>query len=166
MVSGVATRSFRYFFNRMSIFFLTISFMVCLLAAVLFLFNPSQSLALPSVSLSNLQQVLPSYLQSHHHGWWDQGSNIPDYCSKDRWNILYHLGGNGPWIEKVDGVTEGGINVPEGCEVDMVHMVHPISQCTQSQELELSFRPLDVPSCRTISHHECRCPYVSNHSNF
>jgi acid phosphatase len=101
--------------------------MVCLLAAVIFLFNPSQSLALPSVSLSNLQQVLPSYLQSHHHGWWDQGSNIPDYCSKDRWNILYHLGGNGPWIEKVDGVTKGGINVPEGCEVDMVHMVHPIS---------------------------------------
>ncbi|OCK79484.1 phosphoglycerate mutase-like protein [Lepidopterella palustris CBS 459.81] len=42
--------------------------------------------------------------------------------SKD-WNILYHLGGNGPWVEKVDGVVEGGIEVPEGCSVDQVHMM-------------------------------------------
>lgn len=40
------------------------------------------------------------------------------------WNILYHLGGNGPWIPKVDDVVEGGIEVPRGCEVDMVHMVN------------------------------------------
>ena len=39
------------------------------------------------------------------------------------WNILYHLGGNGPWIEKVDGVAHGGIGVPEGCRVEQVHMV-------------------------------------------
>jgi len=39
------------------------------------------------------------------------------------WNILYHLGGNGPWIEKVDGVVEGGIAAPEGCNVEQVHMV-------------------------------------------
>lgn len=39
------------------------------------------------------------------------------------WNILYHLGGNGPWIEKVDGVLEGGIAVPAGCTVEQVHMV-------------------------------------------
>lgn len=39
------------------------------------------------------------------------------------WNILYHLGGNGPWIEKVDGVVEGGIAAPEGCKVEQVHMV-------------------------------------------
>lgn len=39
------------------------------------------------------------------------------------WNILYHLGGNGPWVEKVHTVVEGGIAVPEGCEVEQVHMV-------------------------------------------
>lgn len=39
------------------------------------------------------------------------------------WNILYHLGGNGPWVEKVEGVVEGGIAVPKGCDVEMVHMV-------------------------------------------
>ena len=39
------------------------------------------------------------------------------------WNILYHLGGNGPWVEKVIDVVEGGIAVPKGCEVEQVHMV-------------------------------------------
>ncbi|KAF2873028.1 3-phytase B precursor [Massariosphaeria phaeospora] len=39
------------------------------------------------------------------------------------WNILYHLGGNGPWVEKVIDVVDGGIGVPEGCEVEQVHMM-------------------------------------------
>ncbi|KAF2830200.1 phosphoglycerate mutase-like protein [Ophiobolus disseminans] len=39
------------------------------------------------------------------------------------WNILYHLGGNGPWVEKVIDVIPGGIAVPEGCEVEQVHMM-------------------------------------------
>lgn len=39
------------------------------------------------------------------------------------WNILYHLGGNGPWVEKVIDVVEGGIAVPDGCHVEQVHMV-------------------------------------------
>ncbi|OJD35609.1 phosphoglycerate mutase-like protein [Diplodia corticola] len=39
------------------------------------------------------------------------------------WNVLYHLGGNGPWVEKVDGVLDEGIAVPEGCNVEQVHMM-------------------------------------------
>lgn len=39
------------------------------------------------------------------------------------WNILYHLGGNGPWVEKVIDVVDGGIAVPKGCRVEQVHMV-------------------------------------------
>ncbi|KAG9185176.1 acid phosphatase [Alternaria panax] len=39
------------------------------------------------------------------------------------WNILYHLGGNGPWVEKVIDVVDGGIAPPEGCEVVQVHMM-------------------------------------------
>jgi acid phosphatase len=39
------------------------------------------------------------------------------------WNILYHLGGNGPWVEKVIDVVDGGIAIPEGCQVEQVHMV-------------------------------------------
>jgi acid phosphatase len=40
-----------------------------------------------------------------------------------KWNILYHLGGNGPWIQKVDGIVDGGIGPPEGCTVEQVHMM-------------------------------------------
>jgi hypothetical protein len=46
------------------------------------------------------------------------------------WNLLYHLGGNGPWIPKVDGVVEGGLSLPEGCKIDQVHMVTTCSSCT------------------------------------
>lgn len=39
------------------------------------------------------------------------------------WNILYHLGGNGPWVEKVIDVVDGGIAVPKGCVVEQMHMM-------------------------------------------
>ena len=39
------------------------------------------------------------------------------------WNILYHLGGNGPWVEKIIDVVDGGVAPPEGCEVVQVHMM-------------------------------------------
>ncbi|KAF2639334.1 phosphoglycerate mutase-like protein [Massarina eburnea CBS 473.64] len=39
------------------------------------------------------------------------------------WNILYHLGGCGPWVEKALDIVEGGIAPPEGCEVEQVHML-------------------------------------------
>lgn len=42
---------------------------------------------------------------------------------KRDWNILYHLGGNGPWIEKVDGNDSDGIKPPDGCAVEQVHLV-------------------------------------------
>lgn len=48
-----------------------------------------------------------------------QGAGV---TTKD-WNILYHLGGNGPWVEKTIDVVESGIAVPEGCEVEQVHMM-------------------------------------------
>jgi len=41
----------------------------------------------------------------------------------NQWNLLYHLGGNGPWIPKIDGVVDGGIATPNGCRIDMIHMV-------------------------------------------
>lgn len=39
------------------------------------------------------------------------------------WNILYHLGGNGPWIEKIDGLVTPSLQPPKGCVIDQVHMV-------------------------------------------
>jgi hypothetical protein len=41
------------------------------------------------------------------------------------WDLFYHLGGNGPWIPKVEGVIHGTLAPPTGCDVDQVHMVIP-----------------------------------------
>ncbi|KAL2820058.1 histidine phosphatase superfamily [Aspergillus granulosus] len=40
----------------------------------------------------------------------------------DGWNLHYHLGGYGPWVEKLDGPVQG-IEVPPGCLVDQAHMM-------------------------------------------
>lgn len=39
------------------------------------------------------------------------------------WNMLYHVGGNGPWIKKVDGTNGEDIEPPAECTVEQVHMV-------------------------------------------
>ena len=44
----------------------------------------------------------------------------------DDWNLFYHLGGNGPWVPKVNaafGTYDEDGKPPEGCVVDQVHMV-------------------------------------------
>ena len=42
---------------------------------------------------------------------------------ESKWDILYHLGGNGPWIRKTDGIVDERLDAPVGCRVDQVHMV-------------------------------------------
>lgn len=70
----------------------------------------------------------------HHSSWsswWHPERNDGEHrncghdarASQNDWNILYHLGGNGPWVEKTIDVVDGGIGVPEGCAVEQVHMV-------------------------------------------
>jgi acid phosphatase len=53
------------------------------------------------------------------------------------WNILYHLGGNGPWVEKVIDIVHGGIAVPEGCQVEQVHMVGHAHGMLNDQDMAL-----------------------------
>ncbi|KAK4548315.1 hypothetical protein LTR36_010185 [Oleoguttula mirabilis] len=36
---------------------------------------------------------------------------------------MRHQGGNSPWIPKVRGILEGGMEPPAGCRVDQVHMI-------------------------------------------
>ena len=55
--------------------------------------------------------------------WPGDGDPASPKHLNDSWNLFYHLGGNGPWIPKVSGVVEGGIDPPEGCTVDQIHMV-------------------------------------------
>ncbi|KAI5804908.1 histidine phosphatase superfamily, partial [Geopyxis carbonaria] len=125
-------RRLKYLLLRMALLLFTVSAMVCLTASLLFLLAPTASL---SLSLpARLQQALPAYLQTDHRGWYAASSmlvgdetlkrsNEKTSQKEKKWDQLYHLGGNGPWIPMVDGVVEGGIAVPEGCEVDMIHML-------------------------------------------
>lgn len=53
------------------------------------------------------------------------------------WNILYHLGGNGPWVEKVIDIVDGGVAVPDGCEVEQVHMVGHAHGMLKDQDVSL-----------------------------
>lgn len=46
--------------------------------------------------------------------------------TQEDWDILYHLGGNGPWIPKVDGPFGDELSLPEGCKIEQVHMVGTI----------------------------------------
>lgn len=54
----------------------------------------------------------------------DQRLRTPD--------LFYHLGGNGPWIPKVNGSVEGGTETPDGCRITQVHMVRSLEQRLRS----------------------------------
>ncbi|TKA55486.1 hypothetical protein B0A49_12081, partial [Cryomyces minteri] len=118
---------------------LTLAISVVIQAYLLFSAN---SLSFPFSSLSNPQRSLQappttSPYASSWGSWLHPQSTRKSYdvgvgtegrgqgggaIGRD-WNILYHLGGNGPWVEKVDGIVEGGIGVPDGCRVEQVHMM-------------------------------------------
>ncbi len=79
-----------------------------------------------------LQEALPSFATVPSNNWIRQILGVSQWqlrrawtSAKARpdWNILYHIGGNGPWIQKVDGVVQEGIGSPAGCHVEQVHMV-------------------------------------------
>ncbi|KAK1812053.1 hypothetical protein LTR12_013555 [Friedmanniomyces endolithicus] len=52
----------------------------------------------------------------------DQPEGSKTAPDDDTWDIRYHLGSNSPWIPKVSGTVDGGIEPPAGCVVDQVHM--------------------------------------------
>lgn len=49
------------------------------------------------------------------------------WCSSDlvsrEWNLFYHLGGNGPWIPKRNGLGHPEDPIPNTCVIDQVHML-------------------------------------------
>jgi acid phosphatase len=44
-------------------------------------------------------------------------------AGSSQWNLFYHLGGNGPWIPKRDGLGHPEDPLPAACSVDQVHML-------------------------------------------
>ncbi|KAL1304807.1 hypothetical protein AAFC00_003735 [Neodothiora populina] len=116
---------------------------VALTAISILLLAPSLSIATGALAAS-VSQILPPLThlyESHRSGWWTSFSGDTEGERRDGgegdWDLLYHLGGNGPWIRKMDGVVGGlddegeregeehggGVGVPRGCMVDQVHML-------------------------------------------
>ena len=94
---------------KMRVYFLLALSFVCFTASLLLLLSP-QSFPRLLIPLTFVKQ---------------QATDKPS----NQWNLLYHLGGNGPWIPKIDGVVDGGIVIPNGCKIDMIHMVGCLSCC-------------------------------------
>jgi hypothetical protein len=75
-----------------------------------------------------VRPLTSTWKQWFYPGAWSEGrieAQRGGKTDKD-WNIYYHLGGNGPWIPKHDGVVTNDTAPPEGCTVQQVHMVRVI----------------------------------------
>lgn len=119
-------------------YLLTVSAVVCLLGAVFFLAPYSSQVPFSPVSLGSSDEPwsLASFYTavpytSSWGSWWHPHRQTGSGQSiiEKGWNLLYHLGGNGPWIEKIDGVVDGGLGPPEGCKVEQAHMVGRRTNC-------------------------------------
>ena len=51
------------------------------------------------------------------------GTGLCTSILQGRWNLFYHLGGNGPWIRRREGLHYYDALLPKKCSVDQVHMV-------------------------------------------
>jgi hypothetical protein len=78
--------------------------------------------------LQEYSWVIPmqQYLEVITSKWTHPHVPVTNTTTHEDWNILYHLGGNGPWIPKVDGPFREELSVPEGCKIEQVHMVGAI----------------------------------------
>jgi acid phosphatase len=57
---------------------------------------------------------------SNHHEATRPSASQP---SGEVWNILHHLGGNGPWIENIHEAAATSYDIPDNCSIDQVHLV-------------------------------------------
>jgi hypothetical protein len=56
--------------------------------------------------------------------WWSTEPATHGGTIDEDWNILYHLGGDGPWVQNENEVIKGeGVGPPDGCKVEQVHML-------------------------------------------
>ncbi|THC90417.1 hypothetical protein EYZ11_010116 [Aspergillus tanneri] len=103
---------------------------IALLAAIVGTLHQKQGLLTAGcfISTCNGGNARSSPYYPSWNTWFHAFQSIPDVKRTipldDDWDLLYHLGGNGPWIEKRDGETAAqGIGPPEGCSIGQVHMM-------------------------------------------
>lgn len=103
-------------------------FFVIFAAVLLYNHGPEYSLATIKSIISPVAYHTPTspYVaswRSWYHPFQIMSGYEPRSPKKD-WNILHHLGGNGPWVEMLDeGRKTPDLAPPPGCSIDQVHMV-------------------------------------------
>ena len=69
-------------------------------------------------------ELSSEYISNRNHISSDQDiSSLRSGSSHDHWNVLHHMGGNSPWVQKTEEVVNGSVDIPPGCRIDQVHMV-------------------------------------------
>ena len=69
-------------------------------------------------------EVLSDYLSGNDFLANQDHLGLCSGSAKEEWDVLRHMGGNSPWIQKTEGIVNGSsIDVLPGCRVDQVHMV-------------------------------------------
>ena len=91
----------------------------------LVIYQVPKSSSLQSIASSSEDQSVSSYLWSWKtwfHASQSKATGLKQSPVKG-WNVLHHLGGNGPWIENAGEGVASNLAPPDGCLVDQVHLV-------------------------------------------
>ncbi|KAL1979715.1 hypothetical protein VTN96DRAFT_5259 [Rasamsonia emersonii] len=114
-----------------------LSLLILSLAVLLYPTGPTSVLSSVSslVQLRTCPHSLSESVSPHSPSWgtWFHPQRLRQQpgqsTTKQRpgWNLLYHLGGNGPWVQRADPAlttsAAAEIAPPDGCTVDQVHLM-------------------------------------------
>ncbi|CEJ59689.1 hypothetical protein PMG11_08301 [Penicillium brasilianum] len=99
--------------------------LVILAAVLLYSYGPEHSLTTLVSPVTHHTPTSPyaASWRSWFHPLQSQLGYAPTSLKKD-WNVLHHLGGNGPWVEMLDeGSRTPDLAPSPGCSIDQVHMM-------------------------------------------
>lgn len=118
-------------------------FFVILAAVLLYNYGPEHSL---TTLISPVTHHTPtSPYAASWRSWFHPLQSHLGYAPtalKRYWNVLHHLGGNGPWVEMLDeGSRTPDLAPPPGCSMDQVHMVRNLNTFNgKGESLLMSYR--------------------------
>lgn len=118
------------FRTLLSLLILSLAFLLYPVGQTSVLSNVSSLLQLrtcPPIVVESSSPHSPSWGTWFHPQRLSYGAGQPIARQRPGWNILYHLGGNGPWVQRIDSALTASVATeiapPDGCTVEQVHLV-------------------------------------------
>ncbi|KAI7146696.1 phosphoglycerate mutase-like protein, partial [Hortaea werneckii] len=97
-----------------------LSMVVALIALLLYSWNLDSSAAL---AFGLLDRFGSDRISQRVLGLNDIPANDSILAVSEEWDPMHHMGGNSPWFPKNAGTVQEGLDLPQGCRVDQVHMI-------------------------------------------